>query len=78
MIGSMHTFVLNQRPALRSQLAATDVLEVEPRLYRACVPRPQPRRWLCLFVSTDQSPPGITRDPDQEANDAYRIHGGFR
>jgi hypothetical protein len=33
---------------------------------------------MCLFVSTDQSPPGIRRDPDQEANDAYRVHGGFR
>jgi hypothetical protein len=78
VIASMQTFVVHQRPQLRSELAATDVLEVEPRLYRACVPKPQPRRWLCLFVSTDQAPPGIRRDPDEEANDAYRIHGGFR
>jgi hypothetical protein len=78
VIGSMQTFVVHRRPELRSQLASTDVLEVEPRLYRACVPKPQPRRWLCLFISTDQAPPGIRRDPDEEANDAYRIHGGFR
>jgi hypothetical protein len=78
VIASMQTFVVHQRPQLRSELAATDVLEVEPRLYRACVPKPQPRRWLCLFVSTDQAPPGIRRDPDEEAKDANRIHGGFR
>jgi hypothetical protein len=78
VIGSLHAFVLSEQPALRSRLASTDVLQLEDRLYRACVPRPQPRRWLCLFVSTDQSPPGIRRDPDQEANDAFRVHGGFR
>jgi hypothetical protein len=78
VIGSMQTFVIHQRPELRARLGATDVLELEPGLYRACVPKAEPRRWLCLFVSTEQAPPGIRRDPDEEANDAYRIHGGFR
>jgi hypothetical protein len=78
VLASVHDFVLTQRPALSSRLAATDLMQVEPRLYRACVPKPQPRRWMCLFVSTDQTPPGVTRDHDQEANDAYRVHGGFR
>lgn len=78
VIGSLHTYVVTQAPALRSKLASTDVILLEPRLYRACVPRIQPRRWLCLFVSTDQSPPGIRRDPDQEGNDALRLHGGFK
>jgi hypothetical protein len=74
---SVHNFVLAEQPALGSRLASTDVLRLESRLYRACVPKPQPRRWFCLFVSTDQAPPGVTRDHDEAANDAYRIHGGF-
>jgi hypothetical protein len=78
VLGSVHRFILAERPSLARRLASTDILEVEPQLYRACVPKPQPRRWLCLFVSTAQIPPGITRDHDEEANDAYRIHGGFR
>jgi hypothetical protein len=77
-LGSLRRYVLAERPGLHARLAAPDVLEVEPKLYRACVRESQPRRWLCLFVHTDQSPPGIRRDPDETANDAYRVHGGFR
>jgi hypothetical protein len=68
VLGTMHNFVLSRRPSLRSALVATDILRVESTLYRACVPKPQPRRWLCLFVSTDQQPPGITRDSDELSN----------
>jgi 4-amino-4-deoxy-L-arabinose transferase-like glycosyltransferase len=65
---SVHDYVLTQAPELRDQLAATDALQLEPRLYRACVPRHRQGRWLCLFVSTDQQPPGITRDRDEGPN----------
>ena len=41
-------------------------------------PAPDPRRWLCLFVTTDQRPPGVTEDPDRAPQRAYRSHGGFR
>jgi hypothetical protein len=78
VLGSVHAFVLSQQPSLRSRLASTDVMQLEPTLYRACVPKPQPARWMCLFVSTDQAPPGITRDHDEEPNDVFREHGGFR
>jgi hypothetical protein len=33
-----------------------------------CVPGEDPARWLCLIVSTHQSPPGITRDGDMTKN----------
>jgi hypothetical protein len=65
---SVHDYVLAQTPELRDQLAAMDTLQLEPRLYRACVPTHRARRWLCLFVSTDQQPPGITRDRDELPN----------
>jgi hypothetical protein len=77
VLGSVHAFVLSQRPQLRSHLAATDVMRVEDALYRACVPQRERDRWLCLFVKTDQSPPGITRDHDEHSNQSYRSAGGF-
>jgi hypothetical protein len=77
VLGSVHAFVASQRPDLRSRLVATDVIRVEERLYRACVPQRDPSRWLCFFVSTAQSPPGITRDHDEHSNQTYRSTGGF-
>jgi hypothetical protein len=72
VIGSVHAYVASERPDLRGKLGATDVMRLEARLYRACVPQRQPQRWLCLFVSTAQSPPGITRDHDEHSNESYR------
>ena len=75
---STHDYVVAQEPGYRDGLAAIDALRIEEDLYRSCVPGPDPQRWLCLFVTTDQSPPGVTADPDQASNGAYRVHGGFR
>jgi hypothetical protein len=72
-----HDYVLHQAPEYRRGLAAVDAMRIEPDYYRACVPGADPRRWLCLFVSTDQRPAGVTRDSDQAPNSAYRRHGGF-
>ena len=76
--GSTRDFVVRQEPGYRNGLASMDAMRVEEDLYRSCVPGPDPQRWLCLFVTTDQSPPGITVDPDRAGNLAYRSHGGFR
>jgi hypothetical protein len=75
VLGGVHAYVLSQRPDLRTRLGQTDVMQVEDGLYRACVPQPAADRWLCLFVSTDQSPPGVTRDHDEHSNEAYRAPG---
>lgn len=75
---STHEYVLAQEPSYRSGLASVDAMRVEDDLYRSCVPGPDPERWLCVFVSTDQSPPGVVADPDRAPNAAYRRHGGFR
>jgi hypothetical protein len=77
VLGSVRAFVASQRPELRGHLGATDIMRLEDRLYRACVPQ-RPQRWLCLFVSTAQSPPGVTRDHDEHSNAAYRSLGGFQ
>jgi hypothetical protein len=65
---SVHRYVVDRAPAYRPGLARLDAMRVERGLYRACVPGPDPGRWLCLYVRTDQSPPGIARDPDQLPN----------
>jgi hypothetical protein len=49
-----------------------DLRRLEPDYFRACAPAAEPRRWRCVFVSTAQSPPGITRDPEQIPNSDYR------
>jgi len=71
-------YVVARAPEYRPGLASIDAMRLEEDLYRSCVPGPDPRRWLCLFVTTDQHPPGITEDPDRAPNAAYRMHGGFR
>jgi hypothetical protein len=71
-------YVRAQEPAYRSGLNEMDTLRVEDDMYRACVTGADPDRPLCLFVRTDQSPPGVTEDPDRAPNSAYRSHGGFQ
>ena len=78
VVASTHDYVEREAPEHRAGLARTDAMRVEEDLYRSCVPGADPRRWLCLFVSTDQHPPGVVADPDQAPNAAYRSHGGFR
>jgi hypothetical protein len=62
-------FVLNQAP--REYQAHLDHLSTWKQgedLYRTCVAGADPRRAFCVFVNTDQSPPGVTRDPDRTPN----------
>jgi hypothetical protein len=75
---STRGYVIAQAPEYRGGLPEMDAMRVEEDLYRSCVPGPDPRRWLCVFVTTDQRPPGVTADPDRAPNAVYRMHGGFR
>lgn len=74
---AVHGYISMQAPEYRPGLALADSMRVESDLYRTCVPGPDPKRWLCLFVETDQHPAGVTLDSDRAPNDAYRAHGGF-
>ena len=73
----MHDYVIAEEPELRGSLGAIDAIRLEPDYYRACVPSDEPRRWFCLFVSTDQQPPGVTRDTEEASNSSWRPYGGF-
>ena len=75
---AVHAYVIEQAPEHRDALGAIDVIRIDRDYYRACIPGDDARHWLCLFVSTDQHPPGITRDTEEVSNsEAYRPYGGF-
>jgi hypothetical protein len=75
---AVHDYVVAQAPEYRDGIALADAMRLEEDLYRTCVPGPDPKRWLCLFVNTDQRPAGVTLDQDRAPNSTYRRHGGFR
>jgi hypothetical protein len=52
-------------------------MRIQDDLYRTCVPGPDPKRWLCLYVDTAQRPAGVTLDGDRTPNSELRVHGGF-
>jgi hypothetical protein len=74
---AMHDFVLRDEPRLRGSLDTIDLIRIDRDYYRACIPHDEPGHYLCLFVSTDQHPPGVTRDTEEVPNSSYRPYGGF-
>ena len=77
MAGAVHDYVVAQAPAYRAGIADAEAVRLEPDLYRACVPGPDPKRWLCLFVNTEQRPAGVTLDRDRSPNIMSRRQGGY-
>ncbi len=55
-------------PAYRRNLPRMTTWKAGPHLYRTCLPGPDPAKHLCVYVTTDQSPAGVTRDRSQEPN----------
>jgi hypothetical protein len=69
-------FVLSQAPReFQANADHLDTVKEGHDLYRTCVAGPDPDRAFCVFVNTDQSPPGVTRDPDQRPNAAVERSG---
>jgi hypothetical protein len=65
-------YVLHHAPAaFRANLGHADTWRIEHDTFRTCVPGPDPRRSFCVFVNTDQSPPGITVDPSRAPNSTF-------
>src|SRR5215217_2408945 len=65
VLAGVQTYLHAEEPRLLRAIGRTDVIELEPQYFRACVPRDRADRWLCLFVSTDQRPVGLRRDPSE-------------
>jgi hypothetical protein len=68
VVAAAHEYVRGAEPEYADGLATMDARRLEEDYYRACIPGPDPDRWLCLFVSTDQRPAGVTRDSDSVPN----------
>jgi hypothetical protein len=77
-LGAVHDYVVAQAPEYRAGIALADSMRLEKDYYRTCVPGPDPKRWLCLFVNTRQRPAGVSVDHDRAPNASYRRHGGFQ
>jgi len=60
----------------RKHLDQIDTMRFGDDLYRTCIPGDDPGRALCVFVRTDQSPPGVTEDPSHAPNATYVQAGG--
>ncbi len=69
---AVRAYVESQAPDRKDYLPAAETIRLAEDLFRTCVPGPDPRRPLCLFVQTDQHPAGVTRDPDLTPNSSYR------
>lgn len=58
-------------PVYQQNIDRADTWRIRDDLFRTCVPGNDPARALCLFVRTDQSPPGVQVDPNRAPNSRY-------
>jgi hypothetical protein len=73
---SARRFFVGQAPReFQAHVHRLDTVKQGEHLYRTCVAGADPDRAFCVFVNTDQSPPGVTRDPDQRTNAAVARSG---
>jgi hypothetical protein len=78
LVAAQH-FLSSRAPAgFRENAAAATTLKLDEDLFRTCAPGPDPKRWFCVLVRTDTSPPGITVDDSRESNASLNGPGGFR
>jgi hypothetical protein len=61
----------------RDGIDGMTTLKMEEDLYRTCVPGDDPKRWFCMYVSTETSPPGITVDRNRESNASMNRLGAY-
>lgn len=67
-LGAVRQYVSHQAPPeYRAGIGSEEVWKQKDDFYRTCVPGPDPRRSLCLFVETDGIAT-VTLDPDQQSN----------
>lgn len=69
-------YIRTQAPAeYQDGIGAMTTIKMEDERYRTCAPGDDPDRWFCVLVSTDTSPPGITRDKSGESNLTLKPYG---
>lgn len=55
-------------PDVRANAVFADSIRIDRDLYRTCAPRRTPHRAFCLYVNTDQVPPGVKVDTNGAPN----------
>jgi hypothetical protein len=73
LFAALHRYVSAEAPEHEPYLGRADYIKLSDDFYRACVPGEESRRFLCLFVETDQRPAGVRLDGDEIPNSAYRV-----
>jgi hypothetical protein len=68
LAAALRGYVEAHAPGWAPGLDDADALKLKQDTYRACVPGPDPRRWLCLIVDTDRRPVGVVRDESMQPN----------
>jgi hypothetical protein len=68
VVAATRAYVAAHAPAWMPGLAGMDARTYAPDVYRACVPGPDPGRWLCLLIDTDRRPVRVARDADMVPN----------
>ena len=67
-LGAVRAYVAHQGPPeFRAGIGAEEVWKQKDGFYRTCVPGPDPRRNLCLYVDTEGIAT-VTRDDDMQSN----------
>jgi hypothetical protein len=61
-------FAAQAPPEYRRNLHAIDTWKQSDDLFRTCIPGADSDHALCVFVTTDISPPGVRLDPDHQPN----------
>lgn len=65
-------------PEFRDGIGSMTTIKVDDKLYRTCVPGPDPERWFCMYVDTHDDPPGVTVDRNRESNASINRYGAYR
>jgi hypothetical protein len=52
-------------------------IKLEDEQYRTCAAGPDPKRWYCVFVFTDQATPAIQVDESRESNASLNRFGAY-
>lgn len=66
---AVRAFAVGHAPAAyRANVDRGDVLQLDSRLYRACVPDDVAQRFWCVLVDVAASPPAVRVDPSNSPN----------
>jgi hypothetical protein len=68
LAAAVRGYVEAHAPGWAPGLDDADAVKLKQDTYRACVPGPDPRRWLCLIVDTDRRPVSVVRDDSMLPN----------